>query len=65
MKNFSNKEIEAIVMMVLSLGLIVASWTMLLGVPSDIHEFVYGITIGINIPVFFYWLKKLMDDDSR
>jgi hypothetical protein len=61
MKNFNRDLLECLVMIALSSGLIAVGWYGLILAEDATHRWVNGIVIGVNIPIFFYWIKKFFE----
>ena len=60
-KNFNRDLLECLVMIALSSGLIVVAWYGLVFAEDHTQRLVNGIIIGVNIPIFFYWIKKFFE----
>jgi len=60
-KNFNRDLLECLVMIALSSGLIVVAWYGLVLAEDHTRRLVNGIIIGVNIPIFFYWIKKFFE----
>ena len=66
MKNFDSKErmlfvLECVFMIVMSSGLILWSFYMLVLSDHEQDRMVGVIVVGINIPILFYWMKQLIE----
>jgi hypothetical protein len=48
-------------MIAISLVLIMVGWYGLILAEDYAQRLVNGIVIGVNIPIFFYWIKKFFE----
>ena len=61
MKNFNPDILECLFMIAISLVLIMVGWYGLILAEDYAQRLVNGIVIGVNIPIFFYWIKKFFE----